>query len=113
MKASLIFFFRGDCPYCHKFAPILKKFAERYGFTVIPVAVDGGTLPEYPYPKEDYTLGRQLKVAQVPALFMIQPEDNRVAAVAYGYNDWSSLKAKILFAAEQLLGESTQLGALK
>jgi len=99
---GLIFFFRGDCQYCHRFAPVLKKFAEHYGFTIIPVSLDGGSLPEFPYPKRNYDLGRKLNVDVVPALFMVNPDSNSVVTVGYGYSDWTVLTQKLLFAGQQL-----------
>ncbi|PCS24030.1 conjugal transfer protein TraF [Candidatus Enterovibrio escicola] len=101
---GLIFFFRSDCPYCHRFAPVLKKFSEQYGFTIIPVSLDGGGLNEYQYPKRDYDLGRKLNVEVVPALFLVNPDTNSVSTIGYGYSDWSTLTTKVLFAAQQLEG---------
>jgi conjugal transfer pilus assembly protein TraF len=103
-KNGLIFFFRSDCPYCHRFAPVLKKFSEQYGFTIIPVSLDGVGLPEYPYPKKNYDLGRKLNVSVVPAVFMVNPDSNSVSTVGYGYADWTKLTKKVLFAAQQLEG---------
>lgn len=101
---GIIFFFRSDCPHCHRFAPILKRFSEQYKFTVIPVSLDGGSLPEYPYPKKNYDLGRKLNVSVVPAVFLVEPETNTVSTVGYGYSDWSTLAMKILNAANQMYG---------
>lgn len=101
-RNGLIFFFRGDCPFCHRFAPVLRLFSEKYGFTVIPVSLDGGGLPEYPYPKRDYDMGRKLEVKVVPALFMVNPTTNKVSVVGYGFADWSKLVAKVLFAGKQI-----------
>lgn len=103
---GLLFFFRSDCPFCHRFAPILKRFSEEYGFTVIPVSLDGQGIPEYPYPKPNYEMGRQLNVEVVPAVFMVNPGTNSVATVGYGFNDWSALTTKVLFAAQQLNGSA-------
>lgn len=104
---GLIFFFRSDCPFCHRFAPVLKRFSEQYGFTIIPVSLDGGSLPEYPYPKQNYDMGNKLNVSVVPALFMVNPDSNSVSTVGYGYADWSQLITKVLFAAQQLEGTAT------
>lgn len=101
--SGFIFFFRSDCPYCHKFAPILKKFSETFGFTVIPVSLDGGGIPDFPYPKQNYDMGRKLNVSVVPALFLVQPDTNKVATVGYGYSDWSALVTRVMVAAGKLL----------
>lgn len=102
-NSGFIFFFRSDCPYCHKFAPVLKKFSEYFGFTIIPVSLDGGGIPDFPYPKQNYDLGRKLNVSVVPALFLVQPDTNRVATVGYGYTDWSELVSRVMVAAGKLL----------
>ena len=110
-EKGLIFYFRSDCPYCHKFAPLLKRFAEAYGFTVIPVSLDGQGLPEYPYPKENGTLGHRLQVSQVPALYMVDPDRNTVAPVGFGYRDWSTLMSQILVADDRMNSTTELAGA--
>lgn len=105
-KKGLIFYFRSDCPYCHRFSPILKSFAESYGFTVIPVSLDGGGMPDYPYPKSNGALGHSLNVDQVPALFIVDPDRNLVAPVGYGYRDWGQLTAQLLHADQMMEMES-------
>lgn len=45
---GIFFFFKSDCPYCHAYAPLLKRFAMRHGLTVFPVSMDGGPLPDFP-----------------------------------------------------------------
>lgn len=109
-RHGLIFFFRSDCPYCHRFSPVLKKFSDQYGFTVIPVALDGVGLPDFPYPKRNEAMGRKLNVSVVPAVFMVNPDSNAVSTVGYGYADWSTLTQKVLFAAQQLEGTATRNG---
>lgn len=99
---GILFFFRSDCPHCHRYAPILKRFAETYGFTVVPVSLDGQGIPEYPYPKPNYDAGRKLKVSAVPATFLINPDSNTVGVVGYGFSDWSELTQKVSFAGEKM-----------
>ena len=36
---GLIFVFRSDCPFCHRFAPILKRFEQEFGMTVLAVSM--------------------------------------------------------------------------
>ncbi len=106
-KDGVLFFFRSDCPYCHRFAPILKRFSAQYGLTVIPISLDGLGIAEYPNPKTNYDIGRKLNVSVVPAIFLVDPEKNAVATIGYGYSDYSAMTEKILSAADQLSGTAT------
>lgn len=45
---GIFFFFKSDCPYCHAYAPLLKRFANRHGLTIFPVTMDGATIPDFP-----------------------------------------------------------------
>jgi conjugal transfer pilus assembly protein TraF len=35
---GLFFFFSGNCPYCHQFAPIVKQFADQYGWQILAIS---------------------------------------------------------------------------
>ena len=45
---GLFFFFRGDCAYCHQFAPIVKSFAAQHHLTIMAISVNGSTLAGFP-----------------------------------------------------------------
>ena len=105
-ETALLFFFRSDCPYCHRFAPIVKKFSGFFGFTVIPISLDNKGLPEYPYPKENLQLVHQLDIKVVPAVALMKPSTNELAIVGFGYSDWTSLIKRMLFAGQQLAGNT-------
>lgn len=92
---GLFFFFKGSCPFCHKFAPVLKGFAETYGFHVIPVSLDGGALPDFPNPRTTADVAVKLKVDTVPALFLVDPRKRAIHPVAFGYVSWSELRERI------------------
>ena len=101
-EKGLIFFYRSDCPYCKKFSPVLKKFTSQFGFTVIPVSLDGPGIPDYPYPKRPDAILAKIDVPVVPALFMVDPKDNTVAPVSYGFADWTTLTKKMVYAGTQM-----------
>ena len=105
-ETALLFFFRSDCPYCHRFAPIVKKFSGFFGFTVIPISLDGPGLPEYPFPKENLALAYQLNIKVVPAVALMKPSTNELAIVGFGYSSWGDLVKKMLFASEKLAGKT-------
>lgn len=87
----IFFFFRGDCPYCHAYAPILRDFAAKFAMTVVPISVDGGGLPEYPTPRADNGIATTLKVTQVPATFLAQPFTGTIAPIGFGVLSESQL----------------------
>jgi conjugal transfer pilus assembly protein TraF len=78
------FFFRGDCPYCHAFAPTLLSFAQATGIHVFPISVDGGSLPQFPNPHADNGIGDRLGVTMVPALFLATPATGDIVPVGFG-----------------------------
>ena len=91
----IFFFFRGDCPYCHTYAPILKAFAEQNGLTVVPVSLDGGGLPEFPVPRQDNGIAKTLKVDQVPATFLAQPVAGTITPLGFGVLSTSQLSERL------------------
>lgn len=92
---GLFFFFRGDCPYCHKFAPRLREFTEKYGFEVIPVTLDGGGLSDYPNPEFKPKMIKELKVEYVPAVFLANPKSKIISPVTFGLISTSELEDRI------------------
>ncbi|MBF0315150.1 MAG: conjugal transfer protein TraF [Oligoflexia bacterium] len=98
---GLIFFFKGSCPHCHSFSPLLKKFAEHYEFTILPVTLDGESLAEFSKPKKNIFLGEKLNVSVVPALYLVHPDSNTISPISFGYTDWSNLMQKIITAVKR------------
>jgi len=92
----ILFFFRGDCPYCHAFAPVLKAFESRYGLQVSAVSTDGGALPEFPHPRRDNGISQILKVQQVPALFLAHPASGRIVPIGFGVMSENELADRIV-----------------
>jgi conjugal transfer pilus assembly protein TraF len=83
-NSMFYFFFRGDCPYCHAFAPTLESFSQATGIHVFPISVDGGGLPQYPNPHADNGIGDRLGVTMVPALFLATPATGDIVPVGFG-----------------------------
>ncbi|MGI2205241.1 conjugal transfer protein TraF [Shewanella oncorhynchi] len=44
-KATLIYFYGSQCPYCAKQTPYLIRLAKEYGWSVMPISLDGGKVP--------------------------------------------------------------------
>src|SRR5438093_7259463 len=91
----LFFFFRGDCPYCHAFAPTLQAFEAHYGLQIVPISVDGGGLPQFPQFRRDNGISQTLNVTQVPAVFLAQPYSGLITPVGFGVLSESQLLERI------------------
>lgn len=93
---SILFFFRSDCGYCHKYAPILKQFASNYGYSVLSYSLDGRGLPDFPKPRFNAQLAQRLNVVGVPATYIINPRLNTITTVSFGLSDYSTLTNNML-----------------
>ncbi len=113
---GLFFFFSSDCPYCHQFAPIVKRFAETYGWEVIAISVDGdasrtgasstdtsGTsapdsrlLAEFPNAQNDNGLFNAWGIKVLPALFAVNPRTEQVIPIAYGLTSLDEMENRVM-----------------
>lgn len=80
----IFFFFRGDCPYCHAYAPTLAQFEKTFGIQIVPISLDGGTLAEFPNPRMDNGISTTLKVSTVPATYIANPLSGKITAIGAG-----------------------------
>ena len=92
---GLIFVFRSDCPFCHRFAPILKRFEQDFGMTVLAVSLDGGILPEYPDARADNGIAARMNTTTVPSLYLTAPAKREIRPVGFGLMSGSDLLERI------------------
>lgn len=96
---GLFFFFKGECPYCHHFAPIVKHFAKKHGWSVLGISMDGGplrsTLPEFPDAKRDNGIAARLQVLHVPALIAFHSRSGQMIPLAYGMVSESEIEERV------------------
>ena len=86
---GLFFFFTSTCPRCHEFAPTLKRFANRYGFSVVPISLDGGSLPDFPGFKVNNGQAENLGIKSLPAVVAINPRDPQMRPILVSYGNVS------------------------
>lgn len=98
---GLLFIFRSDCPYCHRFAPILKRFEQEFGMLVFPVSLDGRGLPEYPNPQPDNGTAARLNASVVPALYLTAPSKREIRPVGFGLMALTDLIERISALAQE------------
>lgn len=92
---GLFFFFKGNCPYCHHFAPIVKHFAKKHGWSVFPISLDGSIIPEFPNAKRDNGIAARLQVSHVPALVAFRVRSGQMIPLAYGMVSESEIEERI------------------
>ncbi|MFM9916907.1 MAG: conjugal transfer protein TraF, partial [Rhizobacter sp.] len=97
----LFFFFRGDCPYCHAFAPTLGAFEARYGIKVVAISIDGGAMPGFPDARRDNGIATTLKVSQVPAVYLAQPFTGKITPIGFGVLSEAQLLERIAIVSAQ------------
>ena len=102
---GLYFFFRSTCPYCQRFAPILKSFADHYQITILPISLDGIGLPEFPQFKTDQGQAQKFNVTVEPSLFLVDPKAGKAIPVGYGLMSDEALRARIYDMATKFQGE--------
>lgn len=95
-QSNLFFFYTSNCPYCHKFAPILKSFVDSYKINLVPITQNGIMLSAFPDSKIDNGLqSAMFHVRGVPALFALDPNTHEVILVGYGFMTEKDLKNRI------------------
>jgi conjugal transfer pilus assembly protein TraF len=98
----LFFFFRGDCPYCHAFAPTLEAFQARHGIKVVAISMDGGPMPGFPDARRDNGIATTLKVSQVPAVYLAQPFTGKITPIGFGVLSEAQLLERITIVSSQV-----------
>lgn len=115
-KVGIWFFFQGSCDFCEIQAPVIKSFAERYGFVVLPISLDGQPLRNNVFPefKTDAGQAAALGVQMTPTTVLAKPPDD-FALVSQGLIAADELTTRVSEAAvekgwvEPELGERTRL----
>lgn len=98
---GLFFFFEGKCPFCQRFAPTLQRVAQQYHFSVLPITVDGLTLPEFPKPTLNQGQAEAFHVTRWPALFLVNPQKRLVIPVTFGLISDEELKERMVSLIEE------------
>ena len=92
---GLFFFFKSDCPYCHKMAPLLKLLQARHGLEIFPVSLNGKGLPEFPKFEADRGMANRYGVDRVPALFLANKSTGDVLPVSFGIVTLNEIEERI------------------
>lgn len=102
---GLLFFYRGKSPYDLKQIPIIVDFCRRFSIPMMPISIDGVTSPELLNSRMDQGQANRLGVRYFPALLLVNPENQRVAPVAYGLTTQDVLMERLKQVATQFKGD--------
>ncbi|QFT13617.1 type-F conjugative transfer system pilin assembly thiol-disulfide isomerase TrbB [Vibrio sp. THAF190c] len=86
---AMVFFFRSDCPYCHRFAPKLKSVTKRHQLGTYAFSLDGHSIPHYPVPiPATPEIGEMFfenpRSITVPATFLINVHSRKFVRLSIG-----------------------------
>jgi conjugal transfer pilus assembly protein TraF len=101
-RAGLFYFYRTTCPFCKRQVRYLKEFADRYGFIVKAVSLDGGVYPEFQDALMDNGISIRLGVDQVPSIFLAFPDEDRFERLSSSLVTSAELKQRVLYYAKKV-----------
>ncbi len=96
-RYGVFFLFRSDCHFCHRYAPILKAFQQKYGIAIMPISMDGGGLPNW----EKFSVNNGqiqkmgIEISSVPATLLFDKQTRQVIPVGFGVLSHSDLEERI------------------
>lgn len=96
-RYGLFFFYTTRCPYCIKYSPIVKVFAESHGISVLPVSLDGGKLPEWPDSVHNNGQLESFGLAgkPVPITVLFDNQNKKLVIVGFGLLTVNELEDRI------------------
>ncbi|BBM67872.1 hypothetical protein VA249_45180 (plasmid) [Vibrio alfacsensis] len=100
-QTGLYFFYRGDDAFSTQQADLVAQLSSEFGFTVLPVSMDGSKPPSVLGEKFELntTQAETLGIQVLPATYLFNPSNGVVELVGQGIHAVSDLKNRILFAA--------------
>lgn len=95
-RYGLFFYFSSTCAYCQKMSPTVKSFAEYYSFEVMPITLDGQSLPDFPHARHDNGSTLNLKVEVVPALYLVDKKTKEIIPIGFGLMSLDELEKRMV-----------------
>lgn len=95
----LVFFLSSTCPYCQKFAPILKEWSSTAHMHILAYTTNGGSLPSFPHPMhpdiDSFKAYFDTQKPVVPALFVLNIHTLQAYPVSQGGLSREALDARM------------------
>lgn len=95
-RYGVFFFYRGKQALDGQMARVIKNFVQENRLAVVPVSVDGVINPALPRSRLDRGHSRRMGIVHFPALFLVDPKDQRYQPLAYGFMTQDALARQFL-----------------
>ena len=96
-QCFLIYMFSGAEKNSQEFAPIVKQFANKYGWKVIGITLDGKKLEGFEDIREDNGISKSFNINLAPpAVAVINPKKNESRLISCGSVSLDQLEASIM-----------------
>ena len=95
-KYGLFYFFKRDCRYCDVFAPVVKRFSEKYHWEVLAVSQFGERSEIFKRNAADNGLAETWGVSTYPSLFAVNPKTGHVIPIAHGMISIEEMEERII-----------------
>ena len=92
---GLMYFFRGDCKYCQGFSSVVKRFASKYEWDLMPVQIGEVPIEGFENAKRDNGVSTSLGIKAVPALVAVHPRSGDMIPLAFGYVSESEIEERV------------------
>lgn len=93
---GLFFLFKNGCAYCEAFAPIVKKFSEKYHWEVLAISEFGERNDLFKRNVKDNGLSQTWGVRTYPSLFAVNPKTGHVIPIAVGMISIEEMEDRIM-----------------
>lgn len=97
-QTSLWYFFRSDCPYCHRENPLIGFLQRDTGISVLPISLDRKPMDDGSFADwvPDAGQGAFLNVTSTPTIFLVHPASQTVASLSVGLRSLPDLQRRMV-----------------
>jgi|GEM_PF-441610 len=96
-NVGIYYFFKSTCEYCAKQNIPLLEMKKRFGFSILPISVDGLPMPDGVFNEwtPDQGQAAMLSIDSTPTLYMVRPP-NEVVLLSVGVQTSQGLEKRLL-----------------
>lgn len=95
-KFGLFFFYRGNNPLDQALAPIVSGFSKENNISLISVSTDGKLIDVFENKQINHGQAEKLGIKYFPALILVDPKNQKVIPIHYGFISDSELHRRFL-----------------